>query len=156
MVMDAISKHPWLGYGYHAFWRGADGPSADIRLAGWIPPHAHNGFLDLALDFGIAGTVLFVFLLLGPVIEALRLAKSRTKALDLFPLVFLIFMLLSNLTESDNVTPNSIFWELLVMLRVKRSMERTAAITSSAPRSHHMYDVATLGSLAFAGTGDNA
>ena len=143
MVMDAILKHPWLGYGYHAFWRGADGPSADIRLEGWIPPHAHNGFLDLALDFGIVGTMLFVFLLLGTVIGALQAAKKRATPLDLFPLVFLIFMVLSNLTESNNLTPNSIFWELLVMLRVKHSMKRTQPLHVHY-RSHHMYDVATL------------
>ena len=81
MVMDAILEHPWLGYGYHAFWRGADGPSVDVRLSGWIPPHAHNGFLDLALDFGIAGPLLFVCLLAGPAFDALRLAKRQTKAL---------------------------------------------------------------------------
>ena len=143
MVLDAISKHPWLGYGYHAFWRGSDGPSADIRVEGWIPPHAHNGFLDLALDFGIAGPVLFVFLLLGPVIEALRLAKRRTTPVNLFPLVFLFFMVLSNLTESNNVTANSIFWELLVMLRVKRSMERRQPLQVDR-RSHHMHDVDAL------------
>jgi O-antigen ligase len=142
MVIDAILKHPWLGYGYHAFWRGADGPSVDVRLSGWIPPHAHNGFLDLALDFGIAGPLLFVCLLAGPGLDALRLAKRQTKALDLFPLVFVILILLSNLTEGGNVTPNSIFWELLVTLRVKRRMERKQPLHVQH-RAHHMYDVAT-------------
>ena len=91
MVMDAILKHPWLGYGYQAFWRGVDGPSVDVHLSGWIPPHAHNGFLDLALDLGIAGPLLFVCLLAGPGLDALRLAKQHTKALDLFPLVVFNF-----------------------------------------------------------------
>ncbi len=140
MVMDAILKHPWLGYGYHAFWRGADGPSVDVRLAGWIPPHAHNGFLDLALDLGIAGPLLFVCLLARPAFDALRLAKQRTKALDLFPLVFLLFILLSNLTEGGNVTPNNIFWELLVMLRVKHSIKRTQPLHVHHG-SDYMYDV---------------
>ena len=129
LVLDAISKHPWLGYGYHAFWRGSDGPSADIRLAwGQIPYYAHNGFLDLALDLGIAGPVLFLFLLLRPVPEAFRLARRRTETLDVFPFIFLIFLLLSNLTEGNNLTPNTISWELLVMLRVKRSSVRTQSL----------------------------
>lgn len=140
MVMDAISKHPWLGYGYHAFWRGADGPSVDVRLAGWIPPHAHNGFLDLALDFGIAGPLLFFCILAGPAVDALRLAKRRRTPLDLFPLVFLVFILLGNLTESNNVTPNSIFWALLVMFRVKRGGERTQPLQAHS-RSRHPYNV---------------
>jgi O-antigen ligase len=137
MVLDAISKRPWLGYGYHAFWRGIDGPSADIHLAAWIPPHAHNGFLDLALDFGIAGPALFVLLILGPSFEAFRLAQRRTNALDLFPLVFLLFVLLSNLTESDNVAPNTISWDLLVMLRVKFSTARMQSLQVRR-KSHHV------------------
>jgi O-antigen ligase len=142
MVMDAILKHPWLGYGYQAFWRGVDGPSVDVHLSGWIPPHAHNGFLDLTLDLGIAGPLLFVCLLAGPGLDALRLAKQHTKALDLFPLVFLIFILLSNVTEGGTVTPNSIFWELLVVLRVNRSMEpKQPLYVRHRPRP--MLDVAT-------------
>jgi O-antigen ligase len=140
MVLEAISKHPWLGYGYHAFWRGSDGPSADIRLAwGQIPWYSHNGFLDLALDLGIAGPMLFVLLFPGPVIEAFRLAKRRTKTVDLFPMVFLIFLLLSNLTEGGNLTPHAISWDLLVMLRVKRSMTRTQSLQAHR-RSHLIYE----------------
>jgi O-antigen ligase len=141
LALDAISKHPWLGYGYHAFWRGLDGPSADIRWAsGQIPYYAHNGFLDLALDLGVAGPVLFLFLLLRPLVEAFRLAQRRTKTLELFPFVFLIFLLLSNLTEGSNLTPNSISWDLLVMLRVKRSIERAQSLQVQS-RSSHIYNV---------------
>jgi O-antigen ligase len=125
MILDAISKHPLIGYGYHAFWRGADGPSADINFMHWIPPHSHNGFLDLALDFGVGGPVLFILVLIGPTVDALRLAQRRTKAVELFPFIFLLYMLLTNLTESDILEPMGLSSELLVALCIKRSMGRS-------------------------------
>jgi len=30
VVLDKISKHPWLGYGYKGFWLGMEGESADV------------------------------------------------------------------------------------------------------------------------------
>jgi exopolysaccharide production protein ExoQ len=143
MVLDAIFKHPWLGYGYHAFWRGSDGPSADIRLGNWIPPHAHNGFLDLALNFGIVGPLLFVYLLAGPGFAALRMAKERTNAVDLFPLISFMFIVLLNLTENTNVAPNSIFWELLVVLHVQSSI-RWVQPFQVASTAHHIYSDPTV------------
>jgi exopolysaccharide production protein ExoQ len=121
MVLEAIAKRPWLGYGYEAFWRGADGPSADISLNGWIPPSAHNGFLDLGLAFGVVGPALFALALTGPILYSIRLAQRRISPLELFPLIFLLFIVLSNLTESKNLSPNTIVWDIFVALCVIRS-----------------------------------
>lgn len=125
MVLEAITKRPWLGYGYAAFWRGSDGPSADVVINGWIPSSAHNGFLDLALDFGVIGPVLFAFALSGPILYSIRLAQRRNSPVELFPLIFLLFILLSNLTESRNVTPNTVIWVLFVTLCVRFSFAKS-------------------------------
>ena len=59
-VLAAISMKPLLGYGYESFWNGLAGPSASVVAAvHWIPPHAHNGFLDLWLDLGALGLLIF-------------------------------------------------------------------------------------------------
>jgi O-antigen ligase len=59
-AMEAITKHPLLGYGYSAFWLGLRGESANIVLATkWMVPAAHDGFLDLWLQLGGVGVVLF-------------------------------------------------------------------------------------------------
>lgn len=118
LVLEDISKHPWLGYGYMAFWdRGTDVP--DPSLNGWS--YAHNGFLDLGLEFGVIGPVLFVFALAGPVRRAASAALRRNSPVELFPLMFLLYMVLSNLTEGMNVTPNTIAWELFVVFCVRHS-----------------------------------
>ena len=51
-----IMKHPILGYGYCAFWRGYQGESANSALTnGWAVTSAHNGFLQTWLTLGAVG-----------------------------------------------------------------------------------------------------
>lgn len=62
-------RHPILGYGFTAFWKGLYGPSQSIVLiAGWGLQQAQDGFLDVWLGIGAVG-VLLVALMTG---QALR------------------------------------------------------------------------------------
>ena len=46
-------------------------------------------------------------------------AKSARSFLDLFPVMFLYFMVLANLTESNLVTHNSLMWVLFIALSLQ-------------------------------------
>jgi len=142
-VWEMIGQHPWLGFGYGAFWLGWNEPSQYVwirfaRVGGWEPPNAHNGFLDLWLELGIVGLSLFVIVFCASVSRALVLIRREQSMVAAFPFMFLIFLLLSNLTESNLVTHNSIFWILFVAMSLQLNMpERKsnqhgpAVITSS-------------------------
>ncbi len=55
-VWLAILHRPLLGYGFSAFWRGAQPPSWDVVVAlRFILFHAHNGFLEIWLELGAGG-----------------------------------------------------------------------------------------------------
>jgi O-antigen ligase len=61
-AMESVLKHPLLGYGYHAFWAGLQGESANVVLANhWAVGGAHNGCLELWLQLGAAGLGLFLY-----------------------------------------------------------------------------------------------
>ena len=123
-VLDMIWQHPWLGYGYGAFWLGWQGEAAHIGLAliypqyvnpiSGIPPHAHNGFLDLWLDLGLLGLSVFALGFLLAVSRALAWLKSSNAAEGYWPLVYLSFALLFSMTESTTLRLNSMFWVLYV------------------------------------------
>jgi O-antigen ligase len=114
---DALRQHPWLGYGYDAFWLGRGGDS--IRVAvGWDAPHSHNGFLDLSLDIGLIGTALFLIGLLIPLRRAFLHALKTQDPFRLWPLLYLTVFLLYNLTETTTVVGNSLEWLLYVSLSV--------------------------------------
>ena len=113
LVAIMISEKPWFGYGYGAFWRGYAGPSGAIwdALGGEIF-YSHNGFLDVWLDIGAIGLGL---LLLGYIIAFRRAVISAgvdRSDLSLWPLVFLMFLLLSNLTEGSLMRANTLPWIL--------------------------------------------
>jgi exopolysaccharide production protein ExoQ len=114
-VVDMIWKQPWLGYGYDAFWLGWGGPSAYVLLVAYFDPlSAHNGLLDLWLDLGLLGVVVFALGFLLASVRAVMWARLTKGKEDLWPLAYLTYMFLYSVTESAILTRNSIVWVLYV------------------------------------------
>jgi O-antigen ligase len=107
--------HYWIGYGYNAFWTGIDGPSGVLwGIVGSNPPHAHNGFLDTWLDLGAVGVGLLACFLISSLFRAWLFMRAGGPA-ELWPLIFLVYLLAFNLSESSFLTRNSIFWMMFVV-----------------------------------------
>ncbi len=122
LVWLAILKNPIVGYGYGGFWNGWNGPSAAIwRVLLWLPPGAHNGFLDLTLDLGVIGVGLYVAVLISFIYRAIKNGQ-RSRNFDLFLFLFIIFMLIYNLFENIALSRNSVFWLMTVMLFLQSSI----------------------------------
>ena len=111
-VLDKIWERPWLGYGYNAFWLGWGSESEEIwRALNWEVPHAHNGFLDLWLELGLLGIVTFVLGFVGLYVRAITWVRLTKTAEALWPLAYLAFLFLANLTESS-LLRQKFFWIL--------------------------------------------
>lgn len=115
LLLNMGTQHPWLGYGYNGFWLGWDGPSALIWSSLlWQPRHAHNGFIQLWLDLGLIGVLLFSLSFIQASLKAVAWVRS-TKTLEGFwPLIFLAWMSLSNVSDSMLLASNNILWMLYV------------------------------------------
>lgn len=114
-VLHAIAQRPLFGYGYAAFWRGMQGPSLRIDAAvHFVVEHAHNGFLEIALELGFAGLALFLlswilaWRRLWPLWRADHLSRVA------FPLALLVLILLYDLEENSLLLYNGLFWPLYV------------------------------------------
>jgi O-antigen ligase len=120
-----MAHHHFLfGYGYGAFWRGILGPSAWVWSAvGSTPPHSHNGFLDAWLDLGLVGVVLIGMALMAALASAWRVMRMRGPILRAWPFVFVLFLLLFNITESSLVARNSLSWILFVAVTSATQLE---------------------------------
>jgi O-antigen ligase len=130
LVWWAIQKNPVLGYGYGGFWNGWEGPSAVIwDTLHWFPPHAHNGFLDIALDLGLMG-VFFYILVYGSFILSLFRDRQQSISYSVIMSLFTGFMLFYNLVENIALSRNSITWLLLVLFFSQN------LIRSEAPNYH--------------------
>jgi exopolysaccharide production protein ExoQ len=124
VLWEKARIHPWLGYGYGAFWRGAAGVSGEVQqaLQGWYPIHAHNGLLDLVLELGIVGLLIFLVPLGIYGYRTYSWGIAQRLPLCLWPAMYLLFLVLSNLAESALVRQNNIYWVLYVaaVLTVQR------------------------------------
>jgi len=112
-VWDQIQVKPWFGYGLAAFWNGFEGPSAYVQLAVRIPViYAHNGFLDLWLSIGLTGLIVFVAGFFNTIFQSLKLLRRTNTPEGFWPLLFLSYILLSNLTEGTLSNLGSSFWAI--------------------------------------------
>ncbi|MEM9925447.1 MAG: O-antigen ligase [Cyanobacteria bacterium P01_D01_bin.50] len=115
-IFEMIGQKPFLGYGYGAFWYGPDTPSFYIwQATGWTPPNSHNGFLDLWLQIGLIGLLIYIFgylaITLPKALYWLRVTKTSE---GFWPLTYMTYMLLANISETTLMIQNDIFWVLYV------------------------------------------
>ena len=116
---DKILMHPLLGWGRSAFWIEGSRPAWEIgalTYAGFIPSHAHNGYLDVGLETGLIGLGLFFLSLISTFGIALRRAYRATEPEDLWPLSFLILMVIYNITESLLMRRITLYWVVYMVI----------------------------------------
>ena len=112
-----IERRPLTGYGYgRGLLRDRLPGEANHELA-W---HAHNLFLDLALQIGLTGLMLFVVLLAAILRQGLRFAadaSAATAACGMALIAVLAGMLTRNMTDMLFVRQNSLlFWSVTGVL----------------------------------------
>ncbi|MEM9400629.1 MAG: O-antigen ligase family protein, partial [Verrucomicrobiota bacterium] len=140
-VLQLLDKNPWLGFGRGTFWAPN---SIFARTVGaavghkYIPPSAHNGYLDLALEIGLIGLAFFLLSFFVAYRYAIIRSFVSTTPKDLWPLAFLSWLIAYNFTESSLLYQPNLTWPLYVTaalcaapsgrqiyLRVPRSKRKT-------------------------------
>ena len=136
-TLPAISKRLWLGYGFNAFWQGMKGESGYVLVAvGWAPKYAHNGFLDLVLDLGVLGLLVFAIGYLTFWRQAIVFVTRAPSRVAIWLCTYLAFILFYNLTEGPVLSQNNISWVLYVSTAVSLALYRPAkpvAVEESIP-----------------------
>ena len=124
LVISAIWKRPFLGYGYRAFWHGLQGESANLSLADrWIIPAAHDGFLDLWLGLGAIGVGLVVYSMFQAVRDAKKCFRIGGSPAVEWYLCLVFVTLVSNIAELTLMVPNYLAWIMYVLACVGLSRE---------------------------------
>jgi O-antigen ligase len=76
--------------------------------------YAHNGFLDIWLSIGLVGLSVFLAGFFITSKQSLALLRKSNTPEGFWPLLFLTYILLSNLTEGTITTMNNSFWAMYV------------------------------------------
>ena len=112
-VWEAIQLKPWIGYGSASFWDGLEGPSKYIELTVRAKvAYAHNGFLDILLGIGFIGLSLFLISYVATVIKSLVLLRKTNTVETFWPLLFLTYLIMTNVSEGTLAALDNIFWVL--------------------------------------------
>ena len=101
LVDQEIAKNLLFGVGYQAFWTDAN-PNAWVIWSeiGWGAPHAHNGYRDTLLNFGLIGLAIFLVAIVRAVIQGATLLCRVQHGGWLWLNVVVGMFLVMNITES--------------------------------------------------------
>lgn len=118
LVSEMAWQHPWLGSGYGGFWNELDGPSRNVILRlNWGPPtQAHNGYLDLFNELGLAGVAAFAAMSVGLFISLARQLRSDDWKLGILNLALTVLIYTHNYAESSLLRGTHLLWLALLMV----------------------------------------
>src|SRR5258706_4516085 len=116
VVTRSILKRPLLGYGFYSFWQGMTGESAHAILAThWGFGYAHNGMLEILLQLGFVGLIVFLLSLLYAIGNArICLWHGGSIGTDWY-IGLIVLTVLYNFDEATVVLPNELLSVLYII-----------------------------------------
>jgi O-antigen ligase len=118
-AFDAISRSPWTGHGYEAFWYSEGLRHGFDNKTRWMAGVAtsHNSYVDLALTIGIPGLALaLIVLVIVPLRDFHRTLPTRENvALSRFFLILWLFALYLGSFEAFFFSRASPIWFTFAM-----------------------------------------
>jgi O-antigen ligase len=134
-VVQAIQAHPFVGYGYDVFWEeGGSFLQFNPGTAGWRPFHAHDGYLELALDLGMVGLAMMLVILGQATRAAWRFAVRRYTFDRAVPLAALAFFVTLNISEAYIAKYNDFDWIIFMVFFLFTLMPETTSTTAVPAR----------------------
>lgn len=110
-----INSELLLGHGYQAFWNlGFLSTISLLSTIGFNPTHAHNGILDILLNIGLIGLILYLLIIFNLWIKLInRKIMNKYIVLGIMMMTLVVY---NNIFEVDIIYPMSIFYVLQVLI----------------------------------------
>lgn len=105
-----IQKKPILGYGYGSFYSG-EAREANLlwQIHNWAPVHSHNGYIQLILNSGFIGLIVFLFGYISCLFNSLFKYLLSKEPQMLWVFLFLMYNVFLNFTEVSFFTGSNIW-----------------------------------------------
>ena len=101
-VLHDIAKHPWVGYGYGAFWTTQRVVQYSY-IHKWEFNHAHSAYLETILNVGVMGLILGLLIPLLACRSAVRAYRHTADVSYRFFVAALVMMLVHGFLDSNFV-----------------------------------------------------
>lgn len=116
---QAIKIKSLLGFGYQAFWFIDPYSYLFEQYNGFMVGHSHNGYIDVFLNLGIVGFVIFIIVIVQYILESFRLYRQDKNNLYSYSRIMFIFIyMFINLSEGEFLRTNSIFLVIFVCMQM--------------------------------------
>ena len=117
LLLELVWDRPWLGYGYDAFWSGDKGKYVNLALR-WRVAHAHNGSLNVLLDFGSIGLLLLVVHFARCGVRAFVRIQTDPGAGPerIFWLILFLVIFIMNFSEPSLIIKNDFIWVMYIVM----------------------------------------
>jgi O-antigen ligase len=126
-------EHPWLGYGYGAFWTSYSPAAQFWSFYNMNVPNAHNGYLQLLVDVGPLGLALFLVTLFLFIGRGLKLLIEIRQPYLVWVAAFTSYFLCLNLVESRLWAQNDFMTAMFVAMVVQvNGLSRISSVSSRA------------------------
>lgn len=130
-VMDLAEQRPAFGWGWVSFWvPWADPFDGLVFRSGVLQLQAHNTWLDVALQLGIVGLVIFAALVAAALVKSWQQAVDRPQlapdaplqhtAISLLPLLLLVALVVQSFAESRLITEYGLAFLVIIAVKSKR------------------------------------
>ena len=111
-----IAEHPIFGIGWNTFWLVYPDYNYFIQAPVILMYHAHNLYLNMLAEIGIPGFILFMTVIIGHAVAALRLdGDGFRKSAQIGMGTLVVAMLVSGLSDFELYSHQVavVFWQLL-------------------------------------------
>jgi O-antigen ligase len=134
-VLQLAGQHPVVGWGWVSYWVPWVAPfnSTRFKIGGVQYSQAHDAWLDVLLQLGVIGLVLFAVFVLSTLVRSWLLAVHSTPGagtLRVFPMLIVVALLVHSIAESRLLI--EIGFALLVICSIVAT-RRVAGPTADAP-----------------------
>jgi O-antigen ligase len=138
-VIDLAQQRPAFGWGWTSYWVGWVPPFDDLAFRNGVRMlQAHNAWIDVWFQLGIAGLIVFGALVLSTLARSWSLAVDHAqripgeplpyRALPILPLAILVALLVQSLAESRLLVEFGIL--LLTLIAVKTKLDQKVGGTT--------------------------
>jgi exopolysaccharide production protein ExoQ len=119
LLLKKGMEHPWLGSGFDSFFTPQMEDEIQAELFSqslyFRPNQAHNGYIQVFLNFGVAGLLLLGLTIYGA-FKGINKLMQQDFEFGRFRLIILICTLVSNYTEASLIRPTEFIWFLFLLV----------------------------------------
>lgn len=113
-LIDMGQRAPYFGRGFASFWLSPGRLSELWRRVNWTPTTAHNGYIEIFLDLGVAGLLILLCLLVQTYKNIIR-SYDDGPGFSRLKMVLFAMIFFHNFSESSYGKPSVLLWLLFLL-----------------------------------------